>query len=94
MTRVGVRPLLIGGVIGLVVGLLLRTGLTASGTYAQSLLPGVIVVSLGTGPTFSMILIAVTTGVSDNEQGPASGTSTPTSSEREREKRTEAGIEP
>jgi len=73
VTRVGVRPLLIGGVIGLVVGLLLLTGLTANGTYVQSLLPGIIVVSLGMGPTFSMILIAATAGVSDNEQGLASG---------------------
>ncbi len=73
VTRVGVRSLLIGGVIGLVVGLLLLTGLTANGTYMQSLLPGIIVVSLGMGPTFSMILIAATAGVSDNEQGLASG---------------------
>jgi EmrB/QacA subfamily drug resistance transporter len=73
VTRVGVRPLLIGGVITLIVGLLLLTGLTTNGTYVQSLLPGIIVVSLGMGPTFSMILIAATAGVSDNEQGLASG---------------------
>lgn len=71
--RIGVRPLLIGGVIGLAVGLLLLTGLTANGTYIQSLLPGIVVVSLGMGPTFSMILIAATAGVSENEQGLASG---------------------
>ncbi len=73
VTHVGVRSLLLGGVIGLIVGLLLLTGLTANGTYMQSLLPGIIVVSLGMGPTFSMILIAATAGVSDNEQGLASG---------------------
>lgn len=73
VTRVGVRPILISGVIGLVVGLLLLTGLTANGTYAQGLLPGIIIVSLGMGPTFSMILIAATAGVNDNEQGLASG---------------------
>ncbi|MBA2682662.1 MAG: MFS transporter [Ktedonobacteraceae bacterium] len=73
ITRVGIKPLLIGGVITLVVGLLLLTGLTANGTYMQSLLPGIIVVSLGMGPTFSTIIIAATAGVSDNEQGLASG---------------------
>ena len=73
VTRVGVRSLLMSGVIGLVVGLLLLTGLTANGTYMQSLLPGILVVSLGMGLTFSMILIAATAGVSDNEQGLASG---------------------
>ena len=69
VTRIGVRLLLLGGVIGLGVGLLLLTGLTANGTYIQSLLLGIIVVSLGMGPAFSMILIAATTGVSENEQG-------------------------
>ncbi len=70
--RVGIRRLLIGGVTGFVVGLLLLTGLTAHGTYIHSLLLGIIVVSLGTGTTFSIILIAATAGVSDSEQGLAS----------------------
>ena len=73
VTRIGVRLLLLGGVVGLGVGLLLLTGLTANGTYIQSLLLGIIVVSLGMRPAFSMILIAATTGVSENEQGLASG---------------------
>ena len=73
VTRIGVKPFLVGGIIGLCIGVLLLTRITADGSYLSSLLPGMIVVSLGMGPTFATMIIAATDGVSDDEQGLASG---------------------
>ncbi len=73
VTRIGVKPFLVGGISGLFVGVLLLTQITANGSYLSSILPGIIVVSLGMGPTFATMIIAATDGVSDDEQGLASG---------------------
>lgn len=73
VARVGVKPFLVGGIIGLIVGLLLLTGIVANGNYLETLLPGIVVVSIGMGPTFATMVIAATAGVSDDEQGLASG---------------------
>jgi MFS family permease len=73
VVRVGVKRMLILGLTITVVGLLLFLGLSANGSYVQTLLPGLLVVGLGMGPTFGSMVIAATTGVSDDEQGLASG---------------------
>lgn len=73
VTRFGVKRFLVGGIIGLFVGILLLTRITANGNYLGSLLPGILVVSLGMGPTFATMIIAATDGVADDEQGLASG---------------------
>lgn len=73
VTRVGVKPFLVGGLAILVVGVLLLTQISAQGNYLTELLPGLIVVSLGMGPVFSTMVIAATDGVSNDEQGLASG---------------------
>lgn len=73
VTRVGVKPFLVGGIACLALGLLLLTQITVNGNYVGTLLPGILVVSLGMGPTFATMVIAATAGVSDNEQGLASG---------------------
>jgi EmrB/QacA subfamily drug resistance transporter len=73
VTRIGVKPFLVGGLAILVVGVLLLTQISAHGNYLSALLPGLIVVSLGMGPVFSTMVIAATDGVSDDEQGLASG---------------------
>jgi EmrB/QacA subfamily drug resistance transporter len=73
VTRIGVKPFLVGGIVGLFIGVLLLTQITANGTYIGAILPGIIVVSLGMGPTFATMIIAATDGVSDDEQGLASG---------------------
>jgi EmrB/QacA subfamily drug resistance transporter len=78
VARVGVKPFLVGGITGLVIGLLLLTDITADGNYVGTLLPGILVVSIGMGPTFATMVIAATAGVSDNEQGLASGLFTTT----------------
>jgi len=71
--RIGVKPFLVGGTIILGIGLLLLTGIAANGTYLASILAGIGVVSLGMGPVFATLIIAATDGVSDSEQGLASG---------------------
>jgi EmrB/QacA subfamily drug resistance transporter len=73
VTRVGVKPFLVGGLAILVVGVLLLTQISVHGNYLTALLPGLIVVSLGMGPVFSTMVIAATDGVSNDEQGLASG---------------------
>jgi hypothetical protein len=78
VARVGVKPFLVGGITVLIIGLLLLTGIAANGNYLQTLLPGILVVSMGMGPTFATMVIAATAGVSDNEQGLASGVFTTT----------------
>ncbi len=73
VVRVGVKPFLVGGILVLIVGLFLLTQIVANGNYLGTLLPGIVVVSLGMGPTFATMVIAATAGVSDDEQGLASG---------------------
>jgi EmrB/QacA subfamily drug resistance transporter len=73
VARFGVKPFLVGGITGLVIGLLLLTRIAANGNYLETLLPGILVVSIGMGPTFATMVIAATGGVSDDEQGLASG---------------------
>ncbi len=73
VARFGVKPFLVGGITGLIIGLLMLTRISAAGDYAGTLLPGILVVSIGMGPTFATIVIAATAGVNDDEQGLASG---------------------
>jgi len=57
------------------VGMLLFLGLSENGSYLPTILPGMLVVGLGMGPTFGTMVIAATDGVKDEEQGLASGVS-------------------
>jgi MFS family permease len=71
--RFGVRRLLIGGMFVMAGGLLLLTRISVENTYWTTLFPGMLVVSLGIGPSFTVMAIAATSGVSDHEQGLAFG---------------------
>ena len=71
--RVGVRRLLIVGMFVMTGGLLLLTHISVENTYWTTLFPGMLVVSLGIGPSFTVMAIAATSGVSDHEQGLAFG---------------------
>jgi EmrB/QacA subfamily drug resistance transporter len=73
VTRLGVKIFLVGGIAVFVLGLLLLTQITTNGDYVSTLLPGMLIVSLGMGAVFATIVIAATAGVSDDEQGLASG---------------------
>ena len=73
ITRWGVKPVMVSGLVLMIVGFLLLLGLSAQGTYVQTLLGGMLVLGIGIGSLFSAMIIASTAGVSNDEQGLASG---------------------
>jgi MFS family permease len=73
VTRVGPRRALLGALaIGAAGATLLGWTLTTDGAYVW-LVPGLVAVSLGDGMVFTTMFIAASTGVTDHEQGVASG---------------------
>src|SRR5215204_1307369 len=73
VNRVGVRPLIAGGMALLAVGMLLFTQIPVDGTYAADLLPGFLIIALGMALCFVPISIAALAGVKQAEAGIASG---------------------
>jgi MFS family permease len=73
VNRVGVRPLIAGGMGLLAVGMLLFTQIPVDGTYVANLLPGFLIIALGMALCFVPISIAALAGVSRAEAGIASG---------------------
>jgi MFS family permease len=71
VARTGPRPLLVGGLLAMAAGCLLLAGLPVDGTYATSVLPGMLLIAAGMGPGFAVGTIAATTGVPASEQGAA-----------------------
>ena len=73
VTRVGVRPLIAGGMAVLTLGLLLFTQVSVDGSYVSDLLPGFLLVAFGLAFCFVPISIAALAGVRQAEAGLASG---------------------
>jgi len=73
VTRVGVKPVLVVGMVALTVGLLFFTQVSVGGSYVSDLLPGFLVVGVGIGFSFVPISIAALAGVKASEAGLASG---------------------
>jgi EmrB/QacA subfamily drug resistance transporter len=73
VNRVGVRPLITGGMALLALGMFLFTQVSVDGSYAANLLPGFLIVALGMALCFVPISIAALAGVSQAEAGIASG---------------------
>lgn len=71
--KVGVRPLIAGGMAILTVGLFLFTQVSVDGSYAANLLPGFLIIALGMALCFVPISIAALAGVKEAEAGIASG---------------------
>ena len=71
--RFGVQRILIAGMFVTALGYLLLTQISVGSSYWTTLLPGTLVVALGMGPSFTAMAIAATAGVSDREQGLATG---------------------
>jgi EmrB/QacA subfamily drug resistance transporter len=71
--RVGVKPLFAGGLVLAAGGMALLSGISARGSYGADALPGLVLVSLGLGFAFTTSTVAATAGISDAEQGLASG---------------------
>jgi EmrB/QacA subfamily drug resistance transporter len=73
VTRLGVKPVLVVGMIMLSGGLLFFTQVSADGAYASDLLPGFLLIGVGIGFSFVPISIAALAGVQPAEAGLASG---------------------
>jgi len=73
VTRVGVKRVLIVGMVFLTAGLAYFTQVSVGGSYATDLLPGFLVIAVGMGFSFVPISIAALAGVRDSEAGLASG---------------------
>jgi EmrB/QacA subfamily drug resistance transporter len=72
-TRFGLRPTLVAALgIGTLGAVSLGWTMSPDGSYA-SLIPGLIAISIGDGLVFTTMFIAAATGVSDRDQGVASG---------------------
>jgi MFS family permease len=73
VTRFGLKVTLLGALaIGAFGAVLLGLAISPDGSYA-SLIPGLVALSIGDGIVFTTMFIAAGTGVSDREQGIASG---------------------
>jgi EmrB/QacA subfamily drug resistance transporter len=73
VTRVGVRSVLITGMVLLVAGLLWFSQVSVHGSYATDLAPGFILAGIGLGFSFVPVQIASLIGVTHDEAGIASG---------------------
>ena len=73
VTRVGVKPVLVAGMVFLSGGLIFFTQVSVGGSYATDLLPGFLLIAVGMGFSFVPISIAALAGVRASESGLASG---------------------
>jgi MFS family permease len=73
VTRLGVKPVLVTGMVALSGGLAWFTQVSVGGSYLTDLLPGFLLVGVGLGFSFVPISIAALAGVRLNEMGLASG---------------------
>jgi EmrB/QacA subfamily drug resistance transporter len=73
VTRTGVKPVLVTGMVALTAGLVYFTQVSVGGSYAGDLLPGFLLIGFGIGFAFVPISIAALAGVQAAEAGLASG---------------------
>ena len=73
VTKIGVKPSLLGGLILVGGGLVLFTQISPTGSYFTDLFPGFIILGVGLGFTFVPISIAALAGVTGRDAGLASG---------------------
>jgi MFS family permease len=73
VTRVGVKPVLVAGMVSLTAGLAYFSQISVGGSYLGDLLPGFLLIAIGMGFSFVPISIAALAGVQPSEAGLASG---------------------
>ena len=73
VTRLGVKPVLVTGMVLLAAGLVYFSQVSVNGTYVADLLPGFLLIGVGMGFSFVPISIAALAGVQGPEAGLASG---------------------
>jgi EmrB/QacA subfamily drug resistance transporter len=71
--QVGVRETTMGGMVLAAAGLFLLSRAEVGGTYVGTLLPGLLLMSIGMGLTFVPVTLIATTNVSAEDAGLASG---------------------
>jgi EmrB/QacA subfamily drug resistance transporter len=71
--RYGARRLLLIGLVLLGLGMLYLARVPADGSYWVDVLPGMVLLALGSGLAYPPTFVAGTSGVSDDDQGLASG---------------------
>ena len=72
-TRFGTKTTLIGSMTLAAVGLLHLSRIPVQGNFVRDLLPGTVIIGFGIVMTLVAVTIAATAGISDSEQGMASG---------------------
>jgi EmrB/QacA subfamily drug resistance transporter len=73
IARLGVRAVVIAGMVLATVGLVLLAFVSPDGSYVADLLPGILVMSIGLGLTFVPLTLIATTNVQPDDAGLASG---------------------
>jgi MFS family permease len=73
VARFGTRAVLAAGLASVGLGQLWLTQLSASGSYAVNVLPGILLTAFGMGLMFPTIAVAVTAGVEPGDRGLAGG---------------------
>ena len=73
VTRIGVKPVLVAGMVALTIGLAYFTQISVGGSYFGDLFPGFLLIGFGLGFSFVPISIAALAGVEPAEAGLASG---------------------
>src|SRR4051812_7760815 len=73
VTRAGVKPVLVTGMLSLTAGVAYFTQVSVDGTYLRDLLPGFLLIGVGLGFSFVPISIAALAGIQASEAGLASG---------------------
>jgi len=73
VTRLGVKPVLITGMVLLGIGMVFFTQVSVGGSYVGDLLPGFLLIGVGMGFSFVPISIAALAGITSTEAGLASG---------------------
>jgi len=73
VTRIGVKPVMVTGMVFMTAGLVYFTQVSVHGSYVADLLPGFLLIAVGIGFAFVPISIAALAGVQPAEAGLASG---------------------
>jgi EmrB/QacA subfamily drug resistance transporter len=73
VTRLGVKPVLISGMVLLGIGMAFFSQVSVGGSYVGDLLPGFLLIGVGMGFSFVPISIAALAGITSTEAGLASG---------------------
>jgi MFS family permease len=73
VTRMGVKPVLLGGLLLFIAGLGFFTQISVDGTYFGDLFLGFVLIGIGLGCSFVPVSIAALAGVTGKEAGLASG---------------------